>query len=96
MKTADSSKSWRQSHAPLNMFTYCSGGARGIIYLTPHIPTYSSAPADGEKPDAGAPVIAISPDMIRAGVRVLKRCGADDDLELIAVTTYEAMARAID
>jgi hypothetical protein len=37
---------------------------RGNIYLTPHAPTCSSAPADGEKPEAGAP--ALDPEYVAA------------------------------
>jgi hypothetical protein len=41
-------------------------------------------------------IIDISPAMVTAGRHVLELCEADDDLELIAVTVYEAMARAAD
>ena len=35
--------------------------AMGIIYLTPHAPACSSAAAEGEQPEAGAPVTSFCP-----------------------------------
>jgi len=62
---------------------------------TLHSPGAESAPLVARS-GTGAPVVNMTPEMIRCGVRVLGRCNTDDDLELIAVTVYEAMARAID
>lgn len=48
------------------------------------------------KEGVGAPVVNITTRMIKAGCRVLRECSTDDDLELIAITVYEAMSREAD
>jgi hypothetical protein len=46
--------------------------AKGIIYLTPHAPTYSPEPAEGVAPEAGAPDIEIEKRIAAAIFLALK------------------------
>ena len=51
----------------------------GIIYLTPHGTKYSSEPAEGNAPEAGAPEIEVTPAMIEAGAEVVWQSFSDTE-----------------